>query len=113
MIVFHNVKGSKETTLHTFTLSVQDMDLIFSPGSYFQSNVLKYESKIQETISITPPTTFTNYEVWLTTNGFQVIQRTNETDFEPVTNPIDRIAWFSLQPSETLEETDIHFVQIQ
>jgi hypothetical protein len=113
MIVEHVVQGTKENSFHDFNITIEGMNLIISSGSYYQAGQEKINSDTDTLISIPSPNEETNYEVWLTTDGLQVLTRTQNENFDIVDNPLLKLNWFSLQPNETdLNNAEIHFLKV-
>lgn len=113
MIIEHIVKGSKETSSHSFSVSVNGMNLIVTKGSYFLNNTEKIKSDNDVSITIDSPTEDTHYELWLSETGLQVLSRTDSENFDTVENSIDRLAWFTISANETdLNNTEINFVKV-
>jgi hypothetical protein len=115
MIVEHVVKGSKETTLHSFHVSINKLNLIISNGSYFRANIEYFKLSDDTTINFISQTENTYYEIWLTDNGISILTRKEDEDFayEQLVNPIDRIVYFNLPTNCTdLNKIDIHFVKV-
>jgi hypothetical protein len=107
------VLGSKETTLHDFTLEQTNMDLVFSNGSYIQDNTERFTTETGATVSIPSPASDTHYEIWLTDAGLAVLSRLDGEEFGEVTNPIDRLAWFTVPAlALSLDDVEVNFVKV-
>lgn len=104
MIIYHDVIGSKETSLHTFDIAASGNELLITDGEYLLAGQVAYSGPSQ----IILVESSGDYEVWLTKTGFQLIHQG-----DLIEQPIDRLAWFS-QPEGLLplEETQIHFMRI-
>jgi hypothetical protein len=107
------VLGSKETTLHDFTLEQTNMDLVFSAGSYTQNNTERFTTDVGATVSIPSPASDTHYEIWLSNAGLAILSRLDSEEFGEVTNPIDRLAWFTVPAlAVSLDNVEINFVKV-
>jgi hypothetical protein len=114
MIKEHSVIGSKDTTLHDFTITTSGMDVTISSGNYTQANVERFTSDVGATVSITVPLADTYYELWLNDVGLVVLSRTDGQEFGDVANPIDRLAWFTVPANAlSLDDVEINVVVIQ
>lgn len=112
MIVYHNVIGSMDTSFHTFDITTDGMDVTISDGEYHQAGQQKFVAEEGATVSIPSPSTNTNYQVWLTETGIQVIYEDDVTEYAEVIAPIDCLAWFSVPASaNTLDDIDIHVIR--
>lgn len=107
------VLGSKETSLHDFTLEQIGMDLVFSGGSYIQDNTKRFTTETGATVTIPSPASDTHYEIWLSEAGLAILNRLDSEEFGEVTNPIDRLAWFTVPANATtLTNVEINFVKV-
>lgn len=114
MIVEHICKGNKSTTLHNFVWSQTGMTVGITSGTYTQQNVVLYSSTTGANVTIPTPTVQTYYEIWLSNSGLAVLSRTDGQQFGPVTNPIDRLAWFTVPANTTtLDNVNIDVVRMQ
>lgn len=111
-MIKHIVKGSKSTSIHDFELSTNEMGIVISSGTYYQSSEVIFHNGESVTIPIPTRTYTVHYEVWLTKYGFELLERTDSQEFEVVTNPIDRLGWFSIPPNGTVEDAEIHIVKM-
>ena len=102
MIIENVVKGSLETTLHSFTFATEEMNLIMSAGSYVQMMAMKITESDSTIIPIAVLNEDTHYEVWLTTSGLTILTRTDTTEFGVVVEPIDKLAWFTVTAGTSL-----------
>jgi hypothetical protein len=107
------VLGSRNTTLHDFTLEQTDMDLTFSSGAYIQDNTERFTTETGAVVSIPSPASDTHYEIWLSNAGLTILSRLDSEEFGEVTNPIDRLAWFTV-PANTisLDNIEINYVKV-
>jgi hypothetical protein len=107
------VLGSKETTLHDFKLEQVGMDLVFSNGSYIQDNTERFATETGATVTIPSPASDTHYEIWLSEAGLAILSRLDSEEFGEVTNPIDRLAWFTVPAlALSLDDVEISFVKV-
>jgi hypothetical protein len=109
------VLGSKETTLHDFTLEQTSMDLVFSHGSYIQDNTERFTTEIGATVTIPSPASDTYYEVYLNDVGLVVVNcPPNDRELlGDVTNSLIRLAYFTLPANTTtLDDVEISFVKV-
>jgi hypothetical protein len=107
------VLGSKETSLHDFTLEQTNMDLLFSNGSYVQDNAQRFTTDLGATVTIPSPASDTHYEIWLSNAGLTILSRLDSEEFGEVTNPIDRLAWFTVPAlALSLDNIEINFVKV-
>lgn len=114
MIIEHTCKGSKATTFHNLVITQSVMTLTVSPGTYTQQGTEKYTSTTGATVTIPAPTVQTYYELWLSNAGLVVLSRTDGQQFGTVTNPIDRLAWFTVPANTiTLDSINIDTVRMQ
>ena len=102
MIIENVVKGSLETTLHSFTFASEGMNLIMSAGSYVQMMAMKVTESDSTIIPIVVPSEDTHYEVWLTASGLTILTRTDITEFGVVVDPVDKLAWFTVTAGTSL-----------
>jgi hypothetical protein len=107
------VLGSKETTLHDFTLEQIGMDLVFSNGAYIQGNTERFTTETGATVTIPSPASDTHYEIWLSNAGLAILSRLDSEEFGEVTNPIDRLVWFTVPALVvSLDNVEINFVKV-
>jgi hypothetical protein len=106
MIKTHNVIGSKETTFHDFTIESSGMDITISKGNYTQANVDRFKTDAGATVALPTPLADTHYELWLNDAGLNVLNRTDGQEFGAVSNPIDRLAWFTV-PANVISLDDV------
>lgn len=90
MITTHEIQGSLDTTLHDFTVSIDNQDLVIT-GTHFTNNSeekLTHDgSKVR--ITIDEPS---NFVLWITQQGLTLVYKGGETP----TDMLDRIAWGTL-----------------
>jgi hypothetical protein len=107
------VLGSKETTLHDFTLEQNGMDLIFSHGSYIQDNTERFTTETGATVSIPSPASDTYYEVWLSEAGLTILSRLDSEEFGEFTGGLIKLAWFTVPAlAISLDNVEISFVKV-
>lgn len=100
MIQEHIVQGSKDTTLHNFTIDAEGMSVTIHPGSYYRAGVELYH--LEEDVTLDIPSSG-DYSIWLTNKGFKVVSMS-----QTVQGAIDLLAW--LTASDTIE--NIHFMRM-
>jgi hypothetical protein len=114
-LVTSNVRGSKETAWHSFTIEQVGMDLIFSPASYFENGVERFITDTETTLSIPTPTTDTYYRVYLTEEGLSVLEAPSidQMDNSALVNPLTLLAEFMVPGATlTLDDVEIKFVEV-
>jgi hypothetical protein len=115
MIIENIVKGSKDTTFHTFKFYLNGLDLIITKGSYFQEGIEKVISYNATNISYPITNELTHCEIWLTTSGISALMRRDNENFlfDQLINPIDRLAWFTVPKNCTsLNEIDVNVLKV-
>lgn len=109
MVIYHTVKGSKETSWHNFDITVENMSVSISSGSYFRAGEEIIISESGATIAIPVSSEETKYEVWLTQNGIQVNYENSTSSFAEVMEPVDLMCWFKVDANQTdLALSEIH-----
>lgn len=109
------VKGSKETTLHTFSVSQKGMDIIITPGAYYRGGKKFFESREGGVISIPLTDEPLEYEIWLGKEGIYVYSHIVGESYEPknLDDLYDRLCWFNLSESDTsLDDVEITVLKV-
>lgn len=113
MLIEHLVNGSEETSVHTFSVNLNGLDINISKGKYIQNKIEKFTLNEILTVTIPLPEVHTHYELWLAEDGIEILTRTDEEEFDLVANPVDRLLWFSISTGETdLNNVDVHFIKV-
>jgi hypothetical protein len=106
-------QAKENSAYHTFTLEQASMDLVFSNGSYIQGNTERFTTDVGATVSIPSSASDTHYEIWISNAGLAILSRLDSEEFGEVTNPIDRLAWFTVPASTvSLDNIEINFVKV-
>ncbi|PLR84664.1 hypothetical protein CVD25_01115 [Bacillus canaveralius] len=109
MITEHVVQGSKETSLHNFELTFDGLEIVVSPGEFYQAGEVVISTEEETLLTVDGPM---HYEVWISKEGIRLYSYTDEQGYVIVPNPVDRLAWFSLAANQNLNETDIHVLKV-
>lgn len=111
------VQGSQSTTLHTFTVTTNGMNIIVSEGEYYRGGQELFSDADGGTITI-PTTSNVNYEVYLMTDGITVFSYTDIDDviafhMNNQANFIDKLMWFTIGENvTTLDGVTINFLKV-
>jgi hypothetical protein len=114
-LVTSNVRGSKETAWHDFTIEQSGMDLIFSPASYFENGVERFIIETSTTLTIPTTTTDTYYRVYLTEAGLSVLEAPSidQMDNSALVNPLTLLAECMVPGATlTLDDVEIRIVKV-
>lgn len=102
MITMHTVIASEETSISTFQMRFEGMDIIIFPGEYIQQNQTLFKKDTETRITIPGAGDF---QVWIYPDDIK-LEKDNHT--EP--NFIDLLVWLTVPEGATsLEQAEIDF----
>jgi hypothetical protein len=100
-------------TKHTFEITQNGMDIVFTSGKYEVDGNDFFTTETGVTLSFNTPLEDTHYELWLNDTGLVVLTRT-DGEFAEVTNPIDRLAWFTIPAGAiSLDDVEINVIRME
>lgn len=90
MITTHEIQGSLDTTLHDFTISIDNQDLVITGTHFTNKSIEKLIHDGREVrITIDEPNDFT---LWITQQGLTLVYEGGEAP----TDILDKLAWGNL-----------------
>ncbi len=91
MITAHQIQGSLNTTLHDFTVNIENQDLLIT-GTHFtnknEEKLIHDSSEVRITID-----ELSSFELWITQQGLTLVYEGGELP----TDTLDRLAWGTLE----------------
>lgn len=112
MINEHVSNGSKETTLSTFGVTVDTMNLVISAGEYYQANQKLVESQ-GVTIPIPVSDESLNYDIYLTKTGLIVNVRADDECPSEIADLLMTLAWLRVPSNvSTLDAVEVNVVKV-
>lgn len=115
MVTEHTIQGSKDTSFYDLGISLAQLNINISKGSYYKNNTKIFEMDNDVYLTIPQSADLMHYEIWITQNGFSVLTRKDNEDFayNQLVNQIDRIGWLSVPANCTdLNSADVHIVKV-
>jgi hypothetical protein len=115
LIIEHTLKGSKDTSFHDLQLTISNLNIIFSSGSYFRNSEEIFKLESDTVITIPQSTEIMNYEIWITKNGISVLVRKENEEFSynQLVDEIDSLSWLVVPANcNNLNLADVHVVKV-
>lgn len=98
----HQVIGSEETSISTFQMRTEGMDIIIMPGEYIQQNEVLFKKDTETRLTIPGAG---EYQVWIYPDDIKL-----EKDYHTEPNYIDMLLWLTAPEGITsLEQAEINF----
>jgi hypothetical protein len=106
------VNGSEETTLSTFEITTDGLNLVISQGQFIQENTVLFQSD-STVVPIPVSDESLNYNFYLTTDGLVIaVWGAGETISE-VDNLLIQLAWCSVPANtQSLDNIEINVVKV-
>jgi hypothetical protein len=112
MMIEHIVKGSADSTLCTFLMSAQGMDIQVSKGSFIQGGK-EFFAGVGASFTVPVSAEDLHYAVYLTTTGITVDVWSPSEVPSSIENLLTQLGWFFVPKNTTsLEAIDIHIVKV-
>ncbi|MFS0904123.1 hypothetical protein AB3N02_13800 [Priestia aryabhattai] len=105
MLQTYNVIGNEETTFYTFGIRAEGMNIIVSPGIYYNQGEILYQTESETVLTVPGAGSF---RIWLYPTGFELSQGLAHRE-----DAINMIAWIDVPEGATsLEEAAINFIRM-
>lgn len=105
MVTVHDCRGDKRTTFYTFQMYLDGMDVIITPGEYWNQEEMIFSTETETKLTI-PKDGY--YRVWIYPDGLRVIE-----GYEAPDGYINVLVWAEVPENTTsLNDADVHFIRM-
>lgn len=107
------VRGSEQTSYHTFNVTQSGNVINIHPGSYFQQGNKVFELLEVTSINLVADAVNKHYQLWITPENIVLLERTDQEMFDEVENGIDMLLYYSIPANTTdFDSLEINFIKV-